>query len=92
MAYVYIIECSDGSLYTGYTVDIQKRLDEHNKGEGAKYTRGRGPVRLRYVETCPDKSAAMRREHVIKQLTRRQKEELIRSVCLLTRNEEGDGV
>lgn len=87
MPYVYIIECNDGSLYTGYAVDIEKRLDEHNKGEGAKYTRGRTPVCLRYIETCPDKSSAMRREHAIKQLNRKQKENLIQSVCLLSSKE-----
>jgi putative endonuclease len=83
MPYVYIIECRDGTLYTGYAVDIVKRLDEHNKGEGAKYTRGRRPVRLRYIETCPDKSTAMRREYAIKRLSRRGKQALIQSVCIL---------
>jgi putative endonuclease len=78
-----MIECRDGTLYTGYTVDIIKRLDEHNKGKGAKYTRGRGPVRLRYIETCPDKSTAMRRENAIKRLSRREKQALIHSVCIL---------
>lgn len=83
MTYVYIIECRDGTLYTGYAVDLKKRLAEHNRGEGAKYTRGRAPVTLRYAEICLDKSAALRREYMIKRLSRPQKEELIRSVCLL---------
>lgn len=85
MTYVYIVECKDGTLYTGYAVDLWRRMDEHNKGEGAKYTRGRGPIRLRYAEVCLDKSCAMRREHAIKRLSRRRKEQLIRSVCLLAR-------
>jgi putative endonuclease len=83
MTYVYIIECNDGTLYTGYAVDLKKRLAEHNRGEGAKYTRGRGPIQLRYAEVCLDKSSAMRREHRIKQLSRQHKEDLIRSICLL---------
>lgn len=83
MTYVYIVECNDGTLYTGYAVDIRKRMTEHNKGDGAKYTRGRGPVRLRYVETCLDRPSALRREYAIKRLNRKQKEALIRSVCLL---------
>jgi putative endonuclease len=83
MAYVYIIECRDGSLYTGYAMDVRRRLEEHNQGVGAKYTRGRGPVTLRYVELCLDKSEAMRRERAIKQLPRSAKETLIDSICLL---------
>ncbi|GAX91564.1 GIY-YIG nuclease family protein [Effusibacillus lacus] len=83
MNYVYIVQCKDGTLYTGYAVDIKKRLEEHNKGGGAKYTRGRGPVRLRYIEVCTDKSTALRREHAIKKMDRRQKEALIQSICLL---------
>ncbi|WP_018131716.1 GIY-YIG nuclease family protein [Effusibacillus pohliae] len=83
MPYVYIVECKDGTLYTGYAMDLRKRLQEHNSGQGAKYTRGRGPVRLRYVEICPDKSSAVRREWAIKRLDRRRKQALIDSVCLL---------
>jgi putative endonuclease len=83
MEYVYIIQCSDGTLYTGYAVDVKKRIAAHNKGTAAKYTRGRGPVQLRYVETCPDKSSALRRERAIKRLTREKKENLIQSVCML---------
>ncbi len=80
---MYIIQCSDGTLYTGYAVDVKKRIAAHNKGTAAKYTRGRGPVQLRYVETCPDKSSALRRERAIKRLTREKKENLIQSVCML---------
>lgn len=76
--YVYIVECADGSYYTGYTTDVDRRVDEHNAGEGAKYTRGRTPVELRYVEEHDNKSAAMSREYEIKQLSRREKERLVR--------------
>lgn len=77
---VYIIECRDGSLYTGYTNDITTRIAEHNgesKKPGAKYTRGRRPVQLRYQEIVGSKSAAMKREYEIKQLTRVEKQTLI---------------
>lgn len=76
--YVYIIECSDGTLYTGYTVDVDARIEKHNAGLGAKYTRNRRPVKLRYAEACASKSDALKREYAIKQLTRRGKLELIR--------------
>ncbi|ELY50110.1 GIY-YIG nuclease family protein [Natronorubrum bangense] len=74
---VYVLECADGSLYTGYTTDLERRVGEHNAGEGAKYTRGRTPVELRYTERFDSKSAAMSREYEIKQLTRQQKERLV---------------
>jgi putative endonuclease len=74
---VYIVECADGSLYTGYTTDVARRVREHNAGTGAKYTAGRRPVRLRYVEYHPTQSAAMRREHEIKSLTRAEKEQFV---------------
>jgi len=77
MNYTYILECSDGTYYCGYTNDIDKRLAAHNSGRGAKYTRGRGPVRLVYLEAFETKEEAMSREFHIKQLTRVQKEELI---------------
>lgn len=73
MNYVYIIECSDGSLYTGWTVDIEKRLQLHNCGKGAKYTKSRCPVTLRYLEEHPVKHDALRREWEIKRLTRAKK-------------------
>ena len=75
--YMYVLECADGSLYTGYAVDVQARLAVHNAGKGAKYTRARLPVELVYQEACADKSAALRREYEIKQLTRVQKLKLI---------------
>ena len=74
---VYIVRCHDGTLYTGYTVDVTKRLATHNTGQGAKYTRARLPVRLIYTETCATKSEALKREYAIKQLTRTKKEQLI---------------
>ena len=77
MVYVYIVECKDGSLYTGWTTNIERRIDEHNQGKGAKYTRSRAPVKLRHFETYDTKKEAMRREWEIKQLTRRNKLKLI---------------
>jgi len=75
--HVYVIECADGTLYTGYTTDVERRVAEHDAGEGAKYTRGRTPVTLRHVESFDSRSAAMSREHEIKSLTRAEKEALI---------------
>lgn len=77
MYYVYILKCQDGTLYTGVTVDVEKRLHAHNSGKGAKYTRSRRPVTLCYQEVQPDKSAALRREAAIKKFTRAQKLALI---------------
>ncbi len=77
MHYVYIVRCSDDTLYTGYTVDIEKRIDSHNKGNGAKYTRGRLPVKLCFFEEYDTKSDAMSREYKIKRLSRKKKLELI---------------
>jgi len=76
---VYILECSDdrGSFYIGYTTDLTRRLAEHNAGDGAKYTRGRTPVTVRYVEYWPSKSAAMSREWELKQHSRADKERLV---------------
>ena len=74
---VYVLECDDGSLYTGYTTDIERRVDEHNDGTGAKYTRPRRPVELVYVERHETRSAAMSREYEIKQLSRAKKERLV---------------
>ncbi|MFC3477779.1 GIY-YIG nuclease family protein [Halobacterium litoreum] len=76
MHYVYVVECSDGTYYTGYTTDVQRRVAEHDAGDGAKYTRGRTPVELRYTESFESKSAAMSREYEIKQLSRSEKAEL----------------
>mgnify|MGYP004619640075 CR=1 FL=1 len=75
--WVYVLECRDGTLYTGCTDDIPRRLAAHNAGRGAKYTRGRGPVTLRYREETPDKPAALRREAAIKRLSRPEKQTLI---------------
>lgn len=77
--FTYILRCADGSLYTGWTNDLQRRLTAHNTGRGAKYTRARRPVTLVYWETFPTKPAAMRREWAIKHLTRMEKLALIRA-------------
>ncbi len=71
--YAYILRCADGTLYTGWTNDLQHRVETHNAGKGAKYTRTRRPVELCYYETFDTASAAMRREAAIKKLTRQQK-------------------
>ena len=73
MNYTYILECSDGSLYTGWTNNIEKRILAHNEGRGARYTRGRTPVKLVHLEEFETKEEAMSREFAIKQLTREQK-------------------
>jgi putative endonuclease len=78
MHYVYMIQCRDGSLYTGWTTDLEKRIIDHNRGKGAKYTRGRGPVLLKYHEEFGTKQEAMQREYMIKQMSRKEKEELFR--------------
>ena len=75
--YVYILECRDGTLYTGITDDLPKRISAHNAGKGAKYTRGRGPVALRYWELCASGTHARKREVEIKRLPRAKKLELI---------------
>lgn len=75
--YVYIVECRDGSLYTGWTNHLQERIQAHNQGKGAKYTKSRRPVKLVHVECFATKEEAMRREYVIKQLPRRKKQMLI---------------
>lgn len=75
--YCYILECADGTYYTGWTVDPEKRVILHNKGVGARYTRSRGPVKLVYVEELPDRQAAMKREIAIKRLDRGGKAKLI---------------
>ena len=75
--YVYILRCKDGTLYTGSTDDVERRLAVHNSGKGAKYTRSRRPVEIVYTEECESYSAALRREYAIKQLTRQEKLNLI---------------
>ena len=74
---LYILRCRDGSLYTGITTDVRQRLDAHNSGKGAKYTRSRKPVELVYQEACVDHSHALRRELEIKAMKREQKLKLI---------------
>ena len=69
----YLLECADGTLYCGISNDLERRVAQHNAGEGAKYTRGRTPVRLAYVEECADKPAALRRERAIKAMPRAAK-------------------
>lgn len=78
-SYTYILECSDGTYYTGWTNDIDKRIKTHNAQKGGKYTRTRTPVKLVYLEEFDTKQQAMSREVKIKQLSRREKEELIQS-------------
>ncbi|MES2994821.1 MAG: GIY-YIG nuclease family protein [Patescibacteria group bacterium] len=76
--YVYMLKCADGTLYTGITNDVEKRLETHNTSkQGARYTKSRRPVTLCYEEKCLDKSAALKREYEVRQLTRVQKLELI---------------
>jgi putative endonuclease len=79
MAVVYMLKCADGTLYTGWTTDLERRLQAHNSGRGAKYTRGRRPVRLVYREEQPDRSAAQKREAAIRRLSRAGKLKLIES-------------
>ena len=76
---VYILRCKDGTLYTGSTDDFSKRLEAHRQGKGAKYTRGRGPLEPVYLESCLDRSAALKREYAIKQLPRQEKLLLVES-------------
>lgn len=74
---LYILRCRDGSLYTGITMDVEKRLEAHRSGKGAKYTRGRGPLELVYREECGSHSDALKREYQIKALTKEEKEQLL---------------
>lgn len=78
--YLYILRCGDGTLYTGITTDVERRLEAHRGGTGAKYTRGRGPLTVAYRETCGTHSEALKRELAVKRLTREQKEMLICSL------------
>ncbi len=77
MNYTYMVRCRDDSLYTGWTNHLEKRVEDHNSGRGAKYTKSRRPVELVYYEQFETKEEAMRREWEIKQLTRKQKEKLL---------------
>lgn len=75
--FCYMVECADGSYYTGWSTDPERRVKTHNAGKGAKYTQMRRPVKLIYVEALPDKSSALKRERAIKRLSRKQKEKLL---------------
>ena len=77
MWYLYILQCGDGSLYTGITTDVEKRLEAHRSGKGAKYTRGRSPLELKYREACGNHSDALKRELEVKHLSREEKLALI---------------
>lgn len=79
MTFVYILKCADDTLYTGYTTDLKKRLKTHNSKLGAKYTRGRIPVKLVYFELCETKSEALKREKKIKKLKKSEKENMIQN-------------
>ena len=70
---VYVVRCADGTLYTGVTTDLERRIEEHNSGKGAKYTRGRGPVRLAYSEAARTLQDALKREAEIKRMSRADK-------------------
>jgi predicted GIY-YIG superfamily endonuclease len=76
---VYLLRCADGTLYAGSTTDVAARAAAHNAGRGARYTSGRRPVAVVYVEACGSRSAALRREHALKRLTRSEKEALVAS-------------
>tara|TARA_Y100000385_G_C13013463_1_gene602762 strand:- start:852 stop:1280 length:429 start_codon:yes stop_codon:yes gene_type:complete len=80
--YLYIVECRDGTFYTGITTDIKKRIDAHNSGRGAKYTRGRGPVKLMHIRRYADRSAASKAEYKIKKLKRGRKLRMINEFAL----------
>lgn len=92
MYYVYIVECRDGTLYTGWTTDINQRLNEHNLGKGAKYTRARTPVVLKYLEEVGSKQEAFKREFAIKQLSRAGKLALIEYKTLPGANNNGENL
>ena len=79
MNYAYILKCKDDSLYTGWTNDLKKRITSHNAGKGAKYTKARRPVELVYYEEFQTREEAMKREYAIKQLSRKEKEALIKT-------------
>jgi putative endonuclease len=75
--YFYVLKCSDGTFYAGYTNDLEKRVDTHNKGKGAKYTRGRLPVALLHYEIFSNKSEALKAEYRFKQMDRKNKEDYL---------------
>ena len=79
--YLYILRCGDDTLYTGITTDVEKRLEAHRSGKGAKYTRGRAPLELVYRETCGSHSEALKRELEVKKLSREEKLSLLQGSC-----------
>ena len=83
--YCYIVECADGTYYTGWAIDPEKRVAVHNKGRGARYTRTRVPVKLVYVEELPDRTSAMKREIAIKKMNRGMKSKLVLNGTQLNR-------
>lgn len=82
MNYTYMVRCRDGSLYTGWTTDVERRVKAHNEGKGAKYTHSRRPVKLVYYETFETKAEAMKREYAIKHLDKEAKEKLVKDFCV----------
>lgn len=80
--YCYILECADGTYYTGWTMDPRRRLEQHNQGTASRYTRSRLPLKLVYLEPQPDRRAAMKRERAIKKMNRKRKSKLAGSVYL----------
>lgn len=82
MNYTYIVKCDDGTFYTGWTTDLKKRIQTHNQGKGAKYTKSRLPVELVYYETHETKQEAMRREYAIKQLSHQEKRHMAEQMSL----------
>lgn len=88
--YVYMLRCGDGTLYTGMTDDVAKRLSVHRAGKGAKYTRGRGPLEVVYIQQLLDKSEALKREYALKKLKRSEKEKLCETYR--TCQNKGEGV
>ena len=84
MPYVYILRCNDGTLYTGYTTCMERRIEEHQQGLASKYTRGRRPVECVYVEELESKSEALKKEFAIKKMNRLQKERLIKENLALS--------
>ena len=90
MNYTYIVRCRDNTFYTGWTTNIEKRIEVHNSGKGAKYTKSRRPVELVYFEEFNTKEEAMRREYEIKQMTRKKKEKLIGGCREIDSSKQGD--
>ena len=84
--YLYILRCGDGTLYTGITTDVEKRLQQHRSGKGAKYTRGRAPLTLVYREECGSHSNALKREYAIKAMKREQKELLLEKIAEISKS------